>query len=236
VLRLALTLLLTAAAATQTAAPAPVDVQWHVIGRSVEDRPLRALELRGRSAHTTVLVVGCIHGNECAGLAAVRLLERTRRPDLDLWIVPNLNPDGHALGIRQNAHRVDLNRNFASGWRAGPHGLEYPGPRPLSEPETRAARDLILRLHPQLTVWFHQPQDLVRAWGGSIPVARIYARASGLRFAPIRWPNGTAPNWQNHRFPGCAAFVVELPPGPLGPAAAQAQVRGVLASSRAARC
>jgi protein MpaA len=233
VLRLALMLLLVAGAAP---APPAVVAHRHVIGRSVEGRPLRALELRGRDARTTVLVVGCVHGNECAGLRAVRLLERTRRPDLDLWIVPDLNPDGRALGRRQNARGVDLNRNFASGWRPGPRGPEYPGPHPLSEPESRAARALILRIRPQLTVWFHQPQDLVRAWGPSVPVARVYAHASGLRFAAIRWPNGTAPNWQNHRFPGCPAFVVELPAGPLGAAAAQAQVRGVLASSRAARC
>ena len=64
VLRLTLTLLL-AAAATHAAAPAQVDVQWHVIGRSVEDARCARLELRGSSAHTTVLVVGCIHGNEC---------------------------------------------------------------------------------------------------------------------------------------------------------------------------
>jgi protein MpaA len=233
VLRLALTLALALAAAP---APARVVAQWHVIGRSVQGRPLRAFELRGARARTTVLVVGCIHGNECAGIAAVRLLEQARRPDLDLWIVPDLNPDGHALGIRQNAHRVDLNRNFPSGWRPAAPGLEYPGPHPLSEPESRAAQALILLIHPDLTVWFHQPQDLVRAWGSSIPVARVYARASGLRFGAIRWPNGTAPNWQNHRFPGCPAFVVELPPGPLGRAGAQAQVRAVLASSRGARC
>jgi protein MpaA len=235
VLRLALTLLgaLAIAAGPRTAG---VDAQWHVLGHSAQGRPIRALELRGSAARTTVLVVGCIHGNECAGLAAVRLLERLRRPELDLWIVPDLNPDGHALGQRQNAHGVDLNRNFPSGWRPGPRGLEYPGPQPLSEPESRAAHALVLRIRPQLTVWFHQPQNLVRAWGRSIPAARVYSRASGLRFAPIRWPNGTGPNWQNHRFPGCPAFVVELPPGSLGATAARAQMRGVLASSRAARC
>jgi protein MpaA len=229
----ALALLPTAGAAAQEA---PVKASWHLLGRSTQGRPIRALELRGRAAQTAVLVVGCIHGNECAGLAAVRLLERLRRPDLDLWIVPNLNPDGRALGQRQNARGVDLNRNFPSDWRPGARGPEYPGPHPLSEPESRLARALIVRIRPQLTVWYHQPQDLVRAWGPSIPAARVYARASGLRFAKIRWPNGTGPNWQNHRFPGCASFVVELPPGPLGAAAAQAQVRGVLASSRAARC
>jgi murein tripeptide amidase MpaA len=42
-----------------------------------------------------VLVVGCIHGNECAGIAVARALERVHA-NLDLWVIPNLNPDGYA--------------------------------------------------------------------------------------------------------------------------------------------
>jgi hypothetical protein len=98
------------------------------------------------------------------------------------------------------------------------------------------ARDLILRIHPTLTVWFHQPQAIVRAWGPSIPLARVYARAAGMRFRALPWPTGSASNWQNHRFPGCPSFVVELPPGPLSAAGAARQARAVLVSSRAARC
>jgi hypothetical protein len=230
--------LIAAAAALAVGAPAAPDVTpiWHELGRSGEGRPIRALELRGARAETTVLVVGCIHGTECAGLAAIRDLERTHDATLDLWIVPNLNPDGYAHGTRQNAHGVDLNRNFPAEWRAGPRGLEYPGPRPFSERETRIARNLVERIHPQLTVWFHQPQAIVRAWGPSIPVARVYARAAHMPFRAIHWPTGTGPNWQNHRFPGCASFVVELAAGPLSAARARLQVAGVLASSRAARC
>ena len=40
-----------------------------------------------------------------------------------------------------------------------------PGPRPFSEPETRIARNLIERIHPRITIWYHQPADLVRADG-----------------------------------------------------------------------
>jgi len=41
---------------------------------------------------TRVLVVGCIHGTECAGIAVARALERTHA-HVDLWMIPNLNPD-----------------------------------------------------------------------------------------------------------------------------------------------
>jgi protein MpaA len=144
--------------------------------------------------------------------------------------VHHLNPDGYALGRRQNARGVDLNRNFDSGWR--PLGRrwspEYSGPRPFSERESRIARRLILGLRPDVTIWFHQPQALVRAWGPSIPGARRYAELAAMRFQPMRWPAGTAPNWQNHRFPGKAAYVVELPAGPLSPRSAERHARAIL--------
>ncbi len=69
----------------------------------------------------------------------------------------------------------------------------------------------VRRIKPRVSIWYHQHQDLVRAWAQSIPAARRYARLSGMRFAAIRWPYGTAVNWQNHAFPGTSSFVVELP-------------------------
>jgi hypothetical protein len=92
----------------------------------------------------------------------------------------------------------------------------------------------VSRVRPDVTIWYHQPQGLVRAWGGSKPKARRYARLAGERYRSIRWLNGTAPNWQNHRFPGAASFVVELPAGRLASASAARHARAVrllLASS-----
>jgi protein MpaA len=183
-----------------------------------------------------VLVVGCIHGDECAGLAVTRRLAARRAPQgVHLWILHDLNPDGRAGGHRQNGRGVDLNRNFAAEWQ--PIGRrwdpQYSGPRPFSEPESRIARSLVLRLRPALTIWFHQPQALVRAWGPSVPAARRYARVAGVPYRSIRWPRGTAPNWQNHRFPGASSFVVELPAGPLSARAAERHVRAIVALATA---
>jgi protein MpaA len=191
-----------------------------LLGRSAQGRGIRAFERGNPLATRHVLVFGCIHGSECAALAVTRRLLATQPADVDLWIVPNLNPDGYAAGVRVNARGVDLNRNFPSGWRPiGVRGdLEFSGPRPLSEPETRIAKRLILEVRPTVTIWYHQPLDLVRAWGKSIPAARRFARQVGLPFRVLPWLAGTAPNWQNRTHRG-ASFVVELPPGRLGSAA-----------------
>jgi len=206
-----------------------------VLGRSVRGRRIRAFRVGNPAAPRRVLVVGCIHGTECAGVAITRrLLDLITPIATDLWVVQNLNPDGLALGVRQNARGVDLNRNFGSEWRpiGRPWDPQHSGRRPFSEPETRIARDLIARLRPHVTIWFHQPQALVRAWGQSIPAARRYARLAGMPFRAIRWPAGTAPNWQNHSLRGTSSFVVELPAGELTPEAAARQARAILALAK----
>jgi protein MpaA len=203
-----------------------------VIGQSVRGRAIRLVESGNPASKHTLLVVGCIHGTERAGVAVTRRLIAARPPtNALLWIVDYVNPDGAAVGSRVNAHGVDLNRNFPSQWRANgvPGDLEYAGPRPMSEPETRIAMRLIERIRPAVTVWFHQPVDIVRAFGHSIPAARRFARLVGLRFRRIAWPSGSATNWQNHHFPAAASFVVELPPGQLSKADAARYARAVRA-------
>jgi len=201
-----------------------------LLGRSVRGIPIVAFERGNPSSPRKVLVVGCIHGTECAGIAVVQLLARTQPRNADLWLVPNLNPDGYAAHTRQNAHGVDLNRNFGAMWAPIGHrgSLQWSGPRPFSEPETRIARRLILRLRPALTLWFHQPQAIVRAWGPSIPAGRRYAQLADVPFRALAWPGGTASNWQNHLRPPETSFVVELPPGPLTPIAARPYAQALL--------
>ena len=63
-----------------------------VLGRSQEGRPIVAVRA-GDPSGWRVLVVGCIHGSECAGVAVARALERVRAR-VDLWIIRDLNPDG----------------------------------------------------------------------------------------------------------------------------------------------
>jgi protein MpaA len=200
------------------------------IGHSVDGRAIRPVVLGTAGAPHRVLVVGCIHGNETAGIAIVQKLVQAGAPrGTEIVAVSSVNPDGCARGTRQNAHGVDLNRNFPSNWSPiGKKGsFQWSGPRALSEPESRYSVALIEQLRPQITIWFHQHQGFIRAWGQSIATARRFARLAAYPYQSIEWPFGTASNWQNHRFPGTASFVVELPAGPVPPARIAVWVRAI---------
>jgi Penicillin-insensitive murein endopeptidase/Zinc carboxypeptidase len=186
-------------------------VRSETIGESTRGLPIRLFTLG--SGRPRILVVGCIHGNECAGSVVATRLLHTRPPRRgSIAVVQDLNPDGHRSKRRGNAHGVDLNRNFPGTWRA----TATSGPTPGSEVETQLAMELVRRLRPDITIWFHQPETLVRAWGPSVAVARRYARLAGMRFRRLRWPSGSATAWQHGAFPGSRAFFVELRPGELG--------------------
>src|SRR5207249_1058166 len=156
------------------------------LGRSVRHRLIWAEEVGDLSSPRPLLIVGCIHGNEGAGMAIARdLLSDPPPRDEALWVIPDLNPDGRAADTRQNARGVDLNRNFPWRWQPlGPRGTQqYSGPRPLSEPEARAAFALVQHVRPRIAIWIHQPLAVVDESGGSVAVERRFSRLSGL---PLR--------------------------------------------------
>jgi hypothetical protein len=191
-------------------------------GRSLRGRPIVLRQYGDPRFRGRVLVFACIHGDECAARGIAPLINGCPDPQVNVFVVPNLDPDGFAAATRLNGRGVDLNRNFPSEWRPrGRRGsAEYSGPNPFSEPETRLAARIVSALRPRVTIWFHQTRSggpFVRAWGRSAPAGRLFAHLAQIPFHLMRWPAGTGPNWQNHRFPGSAAYVVELPRGELSP-------------------
>jgi protein MpaA len=213
------------------ARPDPGGTRTSVIGHSVDGRPLLALERGDLDSPRKVLVVGCMHGNECAGKAVTSAFVSGARPiETDLWLVPDLNPDGYAAGTRQNARLVDLNRNFPWRWRPL-KGVFDSGPRPFSEPETRAAAALIERIRPSLSIWFHQRLDVVDDSIGTVAIEREFARVARMRLAALAREPGSAVTWEAHCFPAGTHFVVELAAGTLGGRATRRLVDAVDAAA-----
>jgi murein peptide amidase A len=195
-----------------------------VIGRSVQGRPIALVRVGDPAAPRKVLAVGCIHGDEPAGRGIVAdLMRSTPRPDTQLLLVRDMNPDGFVHHERTNARGVDLNRNSPEHWAGA-------GARPWSEPESRAIRDLVLREEPTLSVYYHQPFGLVDVPEGVHPqTARRYAELVGLPLKRLSRRPGSISRWQNIRVRAGSAFVVELAPGPLPAALRLRHVAAVLA-------
>lgn len=210
---------------------APAAAQRIVIGHSVQGRPIVAWTYGSDHTRRRILIVGCIHGNECAGLRITSALGHARVPrGVQLWVVPEMNPDGTAADTRQNAHAVDLNRNFPYRWAPISDPTYYSGPHAVSEPETRTAMALVRRIRPAVTIWYHQHQDLVDMAGGDRGVARRYAQLAGLQPTCLTFLTGEETAWSNHTFPGTTSFVVELPAGPVPPDALARHLRAVRAA------
>jgi protein MpaA len=200
-------------------------------------RPISAVQIGDPAGARVALVVGVIHGDERAGLRIVRAIKARTAEDpaaltgTQLWVIQTVNPDGLRAHTRKNAHGVDLNRNFPFRWRGGvPHSNGYyPGPRPASEPETRAVMAFVQRIQPDLSIWYHQPWGAVLACRGRPPIAAEYAKLVGmLTSCRGNGLHGTAITWEMHSFPGSAAFVVEMPPGKIRGASADRQARAAL--------
>ncbi|MGK2954389.1 MAG: M14 family zinc carboxypeptidase [Solirubrobacterales bacterium] len=189
------------------------------VGHSVKGRLIVAKRLGEPDAPFKVLVVGSIHGDEPQG---VRVVRRLRKYDpngarqVEFWTITTVNPDGIARGTRKNARGVDLNRNFPYRFDPNLNGGYNSGPRPASEPETRAVMKLARKVRFDLAIWYHQP------WGRTlIPCnrdarwVRVYARYSGLgggKGCERGYYPGSAISWQHHVF-GTTAFVVEFGDG-----------------------
>jgi len=213
----------------------PASASVVVIGHSVRGRAIVAHIVGSPAAQRRILIVGCVHGNERAGEAITRRLRSVTPPARTaLWLVDEFNPDGCRADTRQNARGVDLNRNSPWHWRPLEHpgGTYYSGPRPLSEPESRAINRLIRKLRPAASIWYHQHASLVDdSSGGSLAIESRYARLVGLPLRRYGVFPGSITSWQDATYPHDTAFVVELGPGPLPASAIVRHVAAVLALS-----
>ena len=201
-----------------------------VFGHSVRGVPLRLVEL-GDPSRPGVLVVGCVHGNEAAGLAVVDALAASGLPaGAHLWLVPSLNPDGQAADRRTNADGVDLNRNFPYRWQRleQPGGANYSGAGPLSEPESQAMAALLRQIHPAAGVWFHQSLNVIDVSQGPRAIEDRLSAALGVKEVSLADYPGSAIGFEDSLFPH-TAFAFELPAGGLAPPRARQIAAAIVA-------
>ena len=196
-----------AAADAPPARPAVVEVR--TIGHSVAGRPIRAWRL-GEPGKRRIVLVSTMHGDEPHTRRILETLRDGRAiRGVDLWVVPTYNPDGLARGTRRNARGVDLNRNFPHRWK-DLDGRYESGPRPASEPETRAVMRFLEEVDPRRVLSFHQPLHGIDTDTKEPGFARRLARA--LRLPRTRLDcgglcHGTMTMWFNHRFAGSALTI-----------------------------
>ena len=179
------------------------------LGESVRGRPIMAYRL-GERDEKTVVLFSTMHGDEPrTRRILVSLKEGREIRGVNLWVVPTYNPDGLARGTRKNARGVDLNRNFPYRW-ADLDGPYESGPRPRSEPETRAVVRFLKDVEPHRILSFHQPLRGVDQATKNRRYARKVARTLRLprkTFSCGGVCHGTMTQWYNHRFEGAALTV-----------------------------
>jgi hypothetical protein len=126
-------------------------IRVSVEGKTVQGRSLfvvHAFRGEGRKGpRWKMLLYAQQHGDEISGKDALLFLLRdiARRPELlpeevDLWVLPMMNPDGAEAGTRRNGAGVDLNRDHI--------GLE--------QPETRVLHKVALSVRPDVAVDCHE--------------------------------------------------------------------------------
>ena len=206
-------LLLTAASpvGSEAASAHPAVVEKRVIGHTVRGQDIVAWRLGQPTSRRKVVILSAMHGNETGPSRILYNLRDGRAiRGADVWVVPQYNRDGIRRHTRQNAHGVDLNRNFPRHWKRQT-GATSSGPRPASEPETRAVMRFLRQVRPRYVVSFHQPLYGVGRTGGKGGYfVRSLHRGLGL---PVKSFNcsgvchGTMTEWFNATLPGVAVTV-----------------------------
>lgn len=224
------------------------------LGTSVQGRPIEAVRIG--SGQRKLVLVGDAHGGpEHNTHALAQALSNHFRanpadvpPDVRLYIIPTLNPDGLALGTRQNANGVDLNRNMRTGldacpendWRQrinGAYGIvsDTGGPYSESEVESRLIRDFLLDASG--VIFFHTSGAVVFPacqHPPSTALGQTFAEASGYTFTPTYEPyqiTGGMHDWAGGL--GIVAITPELTDGELPDT--EQNLAGVLAVLRDAQ-
>ena len=167
--------------------------------KSVNGTSLYTRDVKPDDAKLRVLVLGGIHGDEMSSTSvALHWINLIKQNPTEVhWrFIPLLNPDGLQAkpSKRVNARGVDLNRNFPTpNWhkqakiyweqRTKKDPRRWPGPSPLSEPESKFLHTEMERFKPNLIVSIHAPFGVLDFDGPSVPpgkLGRLYLDQVGI--------------------------------------------------------
>lgn len=129
--------------------------------------------------HNSVLVIGCMHGDEPQGEHLINEYLKNNK-DSKLVFIPCLNPDGVKANTRVNANGVDLNRNFPTkNWELTEKNEFFGGEKPASEVETKFLIDVVEEIKPQLILTLHAPYKVVNYDGKAEEIAKKISQIIG---------------------------------------------------------
>jgi protein MpaA len=199
----------TDAALTKAVAAATGPATWYqreTIGHSAGGKDIVAYRA-GEAGKPVVMVVASMHGEENFGQYVARgLLEGKKIADVDLWVVPVLNPDGLAKDRRWVSSGVDLNRNFPYHFVRRSHT----GKKAKSAKETRVIMRFLDRIQPKYLVSWHQPLRAVDSDTKNKALSKRLAANLDLPRKALLCGgvcHGTMTGWYNHHYDGAAITV-----------------------------
>ncbi len=151
----------------------PAIAALYDLGHSVQGRSIWGLKITDNPTveedEPEVRVCGVHHGNEYMGAELSLLLAQyltdnygtnttvTSLVDTrEIWVIPMVNPDGREMSQRENAHGVDLNRDYGYMW-GGWGGSSAP----FSQPETQVIRANALANPFVLSLSYHTSAEIV---------------------------------------------------------------------------
>ena len=149
---------------------------------TAQNREVELLEMASNSQDKTVLLIGVFHGDEPQGEFLIRKFIETKKSPCQnkTLIIPCLNPDGKALGTRQNSNGVDLNRNFPTKNRKMLEDKHYfCGETPASEVETRFLIEVLEKYKPDFILSLHAPYRVVNFDGDGRAYAEKLSEITG---------------------------------------------------------
>ncbi len=163
----------------------------------VKTKQGNSINLFMNKEHNSVLVLGCMHGDEPQGEYLISEYLKYR-PDTKLTFIPCVNPDGVAAKTRVNSNGVDINRNFPTkNWMLTEKNEFFGGDSPASEFETKFLIEVIEKYKPEIILTLHAPYKVVNYDGDASNIAEEISKIIGYPVeASIGYPTpGSFGTW-----------------------------------------